>query len=411
MVINHISAQYVSQFDSVPDGWWVNPFYGIMLNGNGDVLENSTISGSSGDGVEVHGAGILVTNNVIHDVDTLGVDLAGIRVLNSGNTISHNTIYNAGRDGITCDVTNTQVLYNTIHDVGLQTTEPGGIYTVKTNGGGKSVIAYNTVYNIHTAGYGGTGVFLDNFSSGWIVHNNVTYNVDYGFKLNFTSNNDNVYNNTFGATKLSINTNQQGNWNGTVIANNVLPMGAVVTAGAKVTGNTKSVTSSAVGAGSVSSGASDAANTAIPAASPPPTTTPPVITSPSPVPPTTVPLATATTSAVDYTAINALKGDNFGGIGYAYNNDWVAYKLNFGAGATTFTAAVAGLYANGKIEVHFGSPTGTLLGTLNVAATGGWSNYKSESTAVSKITGTQTVYLVFKGSAAGIANIDWLKFS
>jgi hypothetical protein len=68
-------------------------------------------------------------------------------------------------------------------------------------------------------------------------------------KLNFTCNNDSVYNNTFRASILSLNTNQKGNWNGTSLSNNAFPQGAVYTSGARISGNTKSVAGS-VGAGS-----------------------------------------------------------------------------------------------------------------------------------------------------------------
>ena len=75
------------------------------------------------------------------------------------------------------------------------------------------------------------------------------------------------------------------------------------------------------------------------------------------------------------------------------------------------TLGIAGLYSGGTIEVHIGSPTGTLAGTLHVAATGSWSKYTSQTAAVAGLTGVQTVYLVFKGSAKGIANLSTIQFS
>ncbi len=236
VVINHITASYISSFFAIPNGW-IPQAGGITLKAFGDILENSNIGYSAGDGVIVGAAGVSVLNNTIHDVDTVGGDMAGIRVGASSVTISGNTIYNAGRDGIKLNGTHIQCLHNTIHDIGLQTTEPGGIYTVQSNGAG-SVIAYNNVYNIHTAGYGGTGIFLDNNSNNWTVHDNTTNNVDYGMKLNFTCQNDILYNNHLGATIFSINTNQQGNWNGTQIHNNVFMKKIVVTPGAKIYSNT-----------------------------------------------------------------------------------------------------------------------------------------------------------------------------
>ena len=46
----------------------------------------------------------------------------------------------------------------------LQTTDGGGTYTVRRNGAG-SEIAYNRIYSIHTGGFGGVGIFLDDDSS------------------------------------------------------------------------------------------------------------------------------------------------------------------------------------------------------------------------------------------------------
>jgi PKD repeat protein len=156
-----------------------------------------------------------------------------------------------------------------------------------------------------------------------------------------------------------------------------------------------------ISAGAVQTGGVQTSDT------PPPVTTPPVTTPPV----TTTPLATAKTMAVNFTSISGLKGDNFGGLGYAYNGMWASYKLDFGAGVSKITAGIAAIYASGSIEIHLGSPTGTLLGTLHAAVTGKWNDYTAQSTTLSKITGVQTVYLVFKGTVAGICNLDWLQFS
>ena len=185
----------------------------------------------------------MVENNVVHDTLYTGAQcgrhLSDVVV---GVKVDHNTVYNSGRDGILTPVAHATITYNTIHDVGLQTTEAGGIYTVNINGQG-SVMAYNTVYNIHTGGYGGTALFPDNNSSGWSIHNNLTYNVDYAFKLNYTSNNNQIYNNTLGATKMSINTNQIGNWDGVKIYNNIFEAPVLITPGATLSNNATSLSS------------------------------------------------------------------------------------------------------------------------------------------------------------------------
>ncbi|HZK81064.1 MAG TPA: carbohydrate-binding protein, partial [Humisphaera sp.] len=405
VVINGITARYVSCNVVATQGWLSTTQDGIILAGSGDIIENSTIQYSAGAALVLKGVGSQSLNNVVSDAVYNATNSGSILVLGTNAKVDHNTITNSGRHGIAIVSTHVSITYNFVSNVGLQTTEAGGIYSAGQNAHG-SVIAYNVVENIHTAGYGGTALFIDNYSDNWVIHNNITSNVDYGLKMNFTSNGNQIYNNTLGATKLSINTNQKGNWDGTSISNNVFLAGAVFTTGAKITGNVKSA-AAGKGAGSVKAGASGVSV----AAEPPPVTTPPVTTPPVTTPPATTPLATSTIQAVDYTSSLGVKGDNFGGVGYAYNNDWVSYALNFGSGVTKITADLAAIYSGGTIEVHSGSPTGTLLGTIKVAVTGAWNKYTSQSATISKIAGDQTVYLVLKGPTPGVANIDWLTFS
>lgn len=226
--INGISAEYLTQFNNLWGSGWSPPGPdGIELNGSNSILENSTIAFSAGDGVYVSGAGVRVTNNLIHDVDYSGTDAAGIRITGGGAEIDHNTIYNAGRDGINLQASPVQILDNVIHDFVLQTYDGAGIYTVHNNGQGSS-IAFNTVYNAHknlAYGYGATGIMLDNDSSNFLVHDNTTANVDEGFKANNTSYNEQIYNNQFGGTQYAMQTDGWTgfafDWSGSQVYDNV----------------------------------------------------------------------------------------------------------------------------------------------------------------------------------------------
>jgi len=116
--------------------------------------------------------------------------------------------------------------------------------------------------------------------------------------------------------------------------------------------------------------------------------------------------------AVDYTGLSNLKGDNFGGIGYAYNNSWIFIQ----SGLRHRHHQVHRRHRCRQRERQQSKstsavPTGTLAGTLHTTVTGAWNNYAAQSTAVAGLTGVQTVYLVFKGPVAGVSNIDWLQFS
>jgi hypothetical protein len=235
-VINGISAKYLTQFNNLWGNGWSPPGpYGIELNGNNSILENSTIAYSAGDGVYVDGANVRVTNNLIHDVDYSGTDAAGIMVYGSNAEIDHNTIYNVGRDGINIQASPVQVLDNVVHDFLLQTYDGAGIYAVHDNGQG-SPLAYNTIYNAHknlSQGYGATGILLDNDSSHFSVHDNTTSNVDDGFKANYTSYSEQIYNNQFGATQDAMQTNGWTgfayDWGGSQVYDNVFYNPTVMT--------------------------------------------------------------------------------------------------------------------------------------------------------------------------------------
>ena len=209
-LINGITAAYVTQFNNIwASGWSPAGPYGIELNGGNSTIENSTIAFSAGDGVFVNAPNAHVTNNVIHDVDYSATDAAGIRILGSNAVVGHNTIYNAGRDGINIQASPVQVLNNVIHDFVLQTYDGAAIYAVRNNGQG-SPIAYNTIFNAHKNNYDGldaTGIMLDNDSSNFVIHDNVTANVDSGLKANNTSYGEQIYNNQFGATQYAIESN------------------------------------------------------------------------------------------------------------------------------------------------------------------------------------------------------------
>jgi len=200
ITLNGITAQYVSQSMNDPFPWDAHDYgmasTGILLNGTQNVLENSTIAFSSGDGVYVSGSNNLVQNNTIHDVDYGAGDQAGIEVAGNNQQIVGNTIYNAGRDGITATYsTADQILSNTIYDCGLQTTDLGAIYVWGTNGAG-TVIAGNTISAMHAGGYGACGIYLDNGSTNYIVHDNTISTTDTPIKVNGPDSNIQLYNNT-----------------------------------------------------------------------------------------------------------------------------------------------------------------------------------------------------------------------
>jgi hypothetical protein len=108
----------------------------------------------------------------------------------------------------------------------LQTYDGAGIYTVQNTSGG--TITGNVIYNAHDNNYNGliaAGIMLDNYSANWTISNNITSNVDAGFKANMTSYNEQIYGNQFGGTQNAMQTNGwtgfQFDWSGSNVHDNV----------------------------------------------------------------------------------------------------------------------------------------------------------------------------------------------
>ncbi|MFJ6852569.1 PQQ-dependent sugar dehydrogenase [Streptomyces sp. NPDC091271] len=94
-------------------------------------------------------------------------------------------------------------------------------------------------------------------------------------------------------------------------------------------------------------------------------------------------------------------------VGYIENGDWIAFTPYLLADATRLTARVASGGAGGTLEVRAGSPSGTLLGSAAVPATGGWESFQNVSADLSdRPTGTTTLHLVFKGGSGSLFDID-----
>ncbi|WP_412543448.1 ThuA domain-containing protein [Longispora sp. K20-0274] len=87
-------------------------------------------------------------------------------------------------------------------------------------------------------------------------------------------------------------------------------------------------------------------------------------------------------------------------LGDVQPGDWAAYNDTDLTGATAFTARVAGVGSTGGFQVRADSPTGALLGSVAVSATGGWETYATVSTALTNVpAGRHRLYLVFTGSS------------
>jgi arabinoxylan arabinofuranohydrolase len=87
------------------------------------------------------------------------------------------------------------------------------------------------------------------------------------------------------------------------------------------------------------------------------------------------------------------------------SGDYIKVKnVDFGSGATSFTARVAASAAGGTIQIRLGSQTGTLVGTCNVLATGGTQTWANTTCTVSGASGVNDLFFVFGGSTFNFNN-------
>ena len=397
----------------------------------------------------VSGRGNRVENNVIHDIGYGCGDDAGVLVRGSDQEITHNTIYNAARDGIkTARASDIRVTYNVIHDVMLQTTDGGGIYTYGTDGRGAE-FAYNVIYNVRAGGFGGVGVYLDNFSSNHLVHHNVVWNADHALKMNPTSRYNQIFNNTLVGAAYSVATSKSGDMLGSVFRNNIFTKTARIdpaatrksnlwpgndprfvdpdngdfrlradspatNAGVEVDAGTLGGTGSYAG-NRPDIGAYEFGKQAWKAGADLAASRPSPMPEPDPDPtPRPRHDASAKIQAEGYDdQSGARKGRTV--VGYLGTGDWLRYDgVDFGDGSlSTFRTRISvGPGWEGKrIELRLGSPTGKLVGSLTTQSTGDWANYQEQTaTLTEKVTGVQALYLVFAGGE-GVASIDSFRFS
>ena len=89
------------------------------------------------------------------------------------------------------------------------------------------------------------------------------------------------------------------------------------------------------------------------------------------------------------------------------SGDWVQVRnLNFGSGAISFTARIAGTVSGGSIQIRLDSTTGTLIGTCAVPSTGGTQTWQNVSCPVSGATGLHDVFFVFAGGSGNLFNFE-----
>ncbi|MFG1810864.1 PQQ-dependent sugar dehydrogenase [Streptomyces sp. NPDC049040] len=112
--------------------------------------------------------------------------------------------------------------------------------------------------------------------------------------------------------------------------------------------------------------------------------------------------------------------DSAGGgqdIGFIEDGDYWSLSPIALNNITSVGFRTASANAGGRIEVRWNSPTGTLLGTATVPATGGWQTYTDVSAALSNVpSGSGKVYFVARNASGhtgpgALMNVNWMLFA
>ena len=165
---------------------------GVYIIGHHNLVKNSEIAYSAGNGLTMEGDYNTVENCLIHDFGYMGTVTSGVYfkgktaleanedpsvLMSKGSTLQHSTLFNSGRDVLeitSCwDCTFT---YNHLHDSSLLTDDSGLVYADSRNLG-NTEIAYNWVQgdtnpNRELSRFH-LGIYLDNLTRNGIVHHNV----------------------------------------------------------------------------------------------------------------------------------------------------------------------------------------------------------------------------------------------
>lgn len=429
-----------------------DPVSGIRFQGNNNKLIDSKVFYSMGEGSTMTGNFNIIENNLIKYTNYLGHYAHGIQIVGNDNDVIGNTMSYTGRSLVrlhhTPSAKRWRINYNDVshnalvnHDVGL--------ITAWGNDSDGSEIAYNWVHDVGPHSF---GIYMDNNNSEIVIHHNVVWGGENGRSIILLVPQDKVYvyNNTFlnGVSKGWWNPDTGPNAYTQVQVYNNYYRGTFDFSGYNISsGNNVSASSNSLVemplANISSNGSSEAIDKgyAIGATVFSSKTFPSVnqfvqdgtpdvgayesgganwrpgvnrVEDSSASTPITI-NAYATIQAEAFDAQNGLQSETNGAttnIGYIQNGDWARYdNVNFNTTSPDlFQVRAASATSGGTIEIRLGATNGTLIGSCAVSGTGGWQTYQTVNcNNLQNVTGTQTLYLVFKGSG-DLINVDWFKF-
>jgi len=107
-------------------------------------------------------------------------------------------------------------------------------------------------------------------------------------------------------------------------------------------------------------------------------------------------------------------GDSTGGydLGYVNPGAYAVYKnVNFGNGVSGVSVRTASGGQGGSLEFHLDSISGPLVSTATLPITGGWQTWTTVTASATGASGVHDLYIVFRGTTAGISNVNWFQFN
>ncbi|MEV6406572.1 PQQ-dependent sugar dehydrogenase [Streptomyces bobili] len=99
-------------------------------------------------------------------------------------------------------------------------------------------------------------------------------------------------------------------------------------------------------------------------------------------------------------------------IGEIDDGDWISFEPYRLEKVKSFTARVSSGGVGGTLQIRAGSPTGPVLGSAAVPATGGWETFTTVTGTVSGAKAeTTTLYLTFSGGSGKLFDVDSFNFT
>lgn len=193
-LIERMRATYVAHTRGGGTAASLNEKCAIYIAGDHNTIRDCEVAFSAGDGIRVGGSHNRVINCHIHDTSYLGSYGAPIALSGYGHLVSHCTLHDTGRDGILLNGQAHIIQFCDVYNTGMIANDTGLLYTCG-NDGGNTEIHHNWFHDNRAASLG-LGIYLDNFTSNYLVHHNVVWNCADPVRLNKPSAYNLVANNT-----------------------------------------------------------------------------------------------------------------------------------------------------------------------------------------------------------------------